>query len=76
MAEEQVEPRPADVRHWFPWTEIFTGFKIALEDLEIRGAGNLLGHEQSGFIHAVGFDLYCRMLRKAIEEQQKTKTSK
>jgi transcription-repair coupling factor (superfamily II helicase) len=55
------------------FTELGSGFKIALEDLEIRGAGNLLGHEQSGFIHAVGFDLYCRMLRKAIEEQKKAK---
>lgn len=53
------------------FTELGSGFKIALEDLEIRGAGNLLGHEQSGFIHAVGFDLYCRMLRKAIEDQKK-----
>ena len=53
------------------FTELGSGFKIALEDLEIRGAGNLLGHEQSGFIHAVGFDLYCRMLRKAIDDQKK-----
>ena len=53
------------------FTELGSGFKIALEDLEIRGAGNLLGHEQSGFIHAVGFDLYCRMLRKAVEDQKK-----
>ena len=42
------------------------GFKIAMEDLEIRGAGNLLGLEQHGFIAAVGFDLYCRLLREAI----------
>lgn len=42
------------------------GFKIAMEDLEIRGAGNLLGVEQHGFIAAVGFDLYCRLLREAI----------
>ena len=42
------------------------GFKIAMEDLEIRGAGNLLGQEQHGFIAAVGFDLYCRLLREAI----------
>ncbi|MBU3759070.1 MAG: transcription-repair coupling factor [Candidatus Omnitrophica bacterium] len=52
------------------FTELGSGFKIALEDLSIRGAGNLLGHEQSGFIHAVGFDLYCRMLRKAVEDQK------
>lgn len=53
------------------FTELGSGFKIALEDLEIRGAGNLLGHEQSGFIHAVGFDLYCKMLKTAIEEAKK-----
>ncbi|HOW58524.1 MAG TPA: transcription-repair coupling factor [Candidatus Omnitrophota bacterium] len=50
------------------FTQLGSGFKIAMEDLEIRGAGNLLGHEQSGFIHAVGFDLYCRMLKTAVEE--------
>jgi transcription-repair coupling factor (superfamily II helicase) len=52
------------------FTQLGSGFKIAMEDLEIRGAGNLLGHEQSGFIQAVGFDLYCRMLKKAVEEQK------
>lgn len=50
------------------FTQLGSGFKIAMEDLDIRGAGNLLGHEQSGFIHAVGFDLYCRMLKKAVED--------
>ncbi len=55
------------------FTDLGSGFKIALEDLEIRGAGNLLGHEQSGFIHAVGFDLYCRMLKKAIDDQKRSK---
>jgi transcription-repair coupling factor (superfamily II helicase) len=44
------------------------GFRLALKDLEIRGAGNLLGPEQSGHIHAVGFDLYVEMLEKAIAE--------
>ena len=48
------------------YTELGSGFKIAMEDLEIRGAGNLLGLEQHGFISAVGFDLYCRLLREAI----------
>jgi transcription-repair coupling factor (superfamily II helicase) len=43
-----------------------SGFNIAMEDLEIRGAGNLLGQEQHGFIVAVGFDLYCRLLKEAI----------
>lgn len=44
------------------------GFRLALKDLEIRGAGNLLGVEQSGHIHAVGFDLYMEMLEKSIAE--------
>ncbi|MCM8796805.1 MAG: transcription-repair coupling factor [Candidatus Omnitrophica bacterium] len=43
------------------------GFNIAMQDLEIRGAGNLLGCQQHGFIAAVGFDLYCRLLREAVE---------
>ena len=43
-----------------------SGFKVAMRDLEIRGAGNLLGTEQSGHINAVGFDLYCRLLRQSI----------
>ena len=46
-------------------TALGSGFKIAMEDLKIRGAGNLLGTEQSGHISAVGFDLYCRLLREA-----------
>jgi len=48
------------------------GFKIAMEDLEIRGAGNLLGVQQHGFITAIGFDLYCRLLREAIGAFKKT----
>ncbi len=44
------------------------GFRLALKDLEIRGAGNLLGSEQSGHVHAVGFDLYLEMLEKAVAE--------
>ncbi|MDD5120032.1 MAG: transcription-repair coupling factor [Candidatus Omnitrophica bacterium] len=48
-----------------------SGFNIAMEDLEIRGAGNLLGKEQHGFIIAVGFDLYCRLLREAIANFKK-----
>jgi len=47
------------------------GFKIAMEDLEIRGAGNLLGVEQHGFINTVGFDLYCRLLRESINNLKK-----
>ncbi len=46
------------------FNELGSGMKIALRDLEIRGAGNILGSEQHGYIHAVGFDLYCRLLEQ------------
>lgn len=49
-------------------TDLGAGFQIAMRDLEIRGAGNLLGAEQSGHIAAVGFDLYTRLLAQAVEE--------
>jgi len=52
----------------FEATELGAGFRIALKDLEIRGAGNLLGPEQSGYIAAVGFDLYCQLLSEAVKE--------
>ncbi|MBI5360104.1 MAG: DEAD/DEAH box helicase, partial [Planctomycetes bacterium] len=48
------------------YMELGAGFKIAVRDLEIRGAGNMLGKEQSGHIMAVGYDLYCRLLHQAI----------
>lgn len=50
------------------FTELGSGFKIAMRDLSIRGAGNLLGAEQHGFINSVGFDLYTQMLKDAIDE--------
>lgn len=50
------------------FTEFGSGFKIAMRDLEIRGAGNILGPEQHGHMLAVGFDLYCRLLEDAVEE--------
>ncbi|MFV9511729.1 transcription-repair coupling factor [Tepidibacillus sp. LV47] len=50
------------------FTELGSGFKIAMRDLAIRGAGNLLGAEQHGFIASVGFDLYSQMLKEAIDE--------
>jgi transcription-repair coupling factor (superfamily II helicase) len=50
------------------FTDLGSGFKIAMRDLEIRGAGNLLGGEQSGHIAAVGFDLYCQMVTEAVGE--------
>ena len=49
-------------------TALGSGFRLAMEDLQIRGAGNLLGEEQHGHIMAVGFDLYCRLLRDAVAE--------
>ncbi|HNW39662.1 MAG TPA: transcription-repair coupling factor [Candidatus Omnitrophota bacterium] len=52
-------------------SDLGSGFDIAMEDLEIRGAGNLLGQEQHGFISAVGFDLYCRLLKEAIANFKK-----
>jgi len=52
------------------FTELGAGFEIARHDLEMRGAGNLLGKEQSGHIHAIGFDLYLEMLQEAIHELQ------
>ena len=48
-------------------TNLGSGFKIALRDLEIRGAGNILGHEQHGHIAAIGFDLYCKLLKRSID---------
>jgi transcription-repair coupling factor (superfamily II helicase) len=51
-------------------TELGAGYRIALKDLELRGAGNLLGPEQSGFVHAVGFDLYLRLLEEAVQRVQ------
>ena len=48
------------------YTDLGSGFKIAMRDLEIRGAGNMLGTQQSGHIAAVGFELYCKLLRKSV----------
>ncbi|MFF2450328.1 transcription-repair coupling factor [Neobacillus sp. NPDC058068] len=52
------------------FTELGSGFKIAMRDLTIRGAGNLLGAQQHGYIDSVGFDLYSQMLKEAIEERK------
>ncbi|MBI5554540.1 MAG: transcription-repair coupling factor [Elusimicrobia bacterium] len=49
------------------FTQLGSGFKIAMRDLELRGAGNLLGKEQSGYISKVGFDLYCQLLQENIQ---------
>ncbi len=58
------------LRAIFEATELGAGFRIAMKDLEIRGAGNLLGAEQSGFMNSVGFDLYTKLLAEAVEEIQ------
>ncbi|MDN4076247.1 transcription-repair coupling factor [Fictibacillus terranigra] len=58
------------------FTELGSGFKIAMRDLSIRGAGNLLGAQQHGFIDSVGFDLYSQMLQEAIEERKGDKPKK
>ena len=62
---EAAEKRLIAIREF---TDLGSGFKIAMRDLEIRGAGNLLGPEQHGFIASVGFELYCRLLEEAIHE--------
>jgi transcription-repair coupling factor (superfamily II helicase) len=58
------------------YTALGSGFKIAMRDLEIRGAGNLLGTEQSGHIAAVGFDMYCQMLKQAVNKNQGKRTQR
>lgn len=68
-----AEKRLAAIREY---TELGSGFKIAMRDLEIRGAGNLLGAEQHGHVAAVGFDLYCTMLDEAIMELKGQKDHK
>jgi transcription-repair coupling factor (superfamily II helicase) len=53
-------------------TELGSGYRVALKDMELRGAGNLLGPEQSGFVQAVGFDLYLRMLEETVRRVTRT----
>lgn len=65
VLSEVAEKRLNAIREF---TELGSGFKIAMRDLEIRGAGNILGAEQHGHVAAVGFDLYCRMLEEAVKE--------
>ncbi len=65
MLKEVAEKRLAAIKEY---SDLGSGFKIAMRDLEIRGAGNLLGAEQSGHMEAVGYDLYCKMLNEAVKE--------
>lgn len=67
MAVGEARKRVQAIRQY---SQLGAGFRIAMRDLEIRGAGNLLGTAQSGHITAVGFDLYCRMLRQAVERMK------
>ncbi|HLU22933.1 MAG TPA: transcription-repair coupling factor [Bacillaceae bacterium] len=64
---EVAEKRLQSIKEF---TELGSGFKIAMRDLSIRGAGNLLGAQQHGFIDSVGFDLYSQMLKEAIDERK------
>ncbi len=65
MLKEVAEKRLAAIKEY---SDLGSGFKIAMRDLEIRGAGNLLGAQQSGHMEAVGYDLYCKMLHEAVKE--------
>lgn len=67
ILSENAEKRLAAIREF---TELGSGFKIAMRDLEIRGAGNLLGPEQHGQIAAIGFELYCKLLDETIRERK------
>ena len=64
VLKEVAEKRLAAIKEF---TELGSGFKIAMRDLEIRGAGNLLGVRQHGHMQAVGYDLYCKMLNEAVK---------
>ena len=78
LLKEVAEKRLAAIREF---TDLGSGIKIAMRDLEIRGAGNLLGEAQSGHMEAVGYDLYCKMLNEAVtrlkggEEEESFNTS-
>ncbi|MBQ7796013.1 MAG: transcription-repair coupling factor [Lachnospiraceae bacterium] len=63
MLREEAEKRLQAIREF---TELGSGIKIAMRDLELRGAGNILGAEQHGHMEAVGYDLYCKMLNEAV----------
>ena len=67
LLKEVAEKRLAAIREF---TDLGSGFKIAMRDLEIRGAGNLLGAEQHGHMEAVGYDLYCKMLNEAVRQMK------
>ena len=67
ILKEEAEKRLQAIREY---TDLGSGIKIAMRDLEIRGAGNLLGSEQHGHMEAVGYDLYCKMLNMAVKKEK------
>jgi len=67
LLKEEAEKRLQAIREF---TELGSGIKIAMRDLEIRGAGNVLGAEQHGHMEAVGYDLYCKLLNQAVQALQ------
>ncbi len=67
MLKEVAERRLAAIKEF---TDLGSGFKIAMRDLEIRGAGNMLGQEQHGHMAAVGYDMYCKMLNEAVKREK------
>ena len=73
LLKEVAEKRLQAIRDF---TELGSGFKIAMRDLEIRGAGNLLGERQSGHMESVGYDLYCKMLNEAVKRKKGVETVK
>lgn len=72
MLKEIAEKRLQAIKEF---TDLGSGFKIAMRDLEIRGAGNLLGQKQHGHMEAVGYDLYCKMLNEAVKNLKGEDTS-
>jgi transcription-repair coupling factor (superfamily II helicase) len=65
--QEDAEKRLRVLEHY---TELGSGYRIALKDLELRGAGNILGQQQSGFVHAVGLDTYLRLMEETIKQMK------
>ncbi len=72
MLKEVAEKRLQAIKEF---TDLGSGFKIAMRDLEIRGAGNLLGKVQHGHMEAVGYDLYCKMLNEAVKKEKGIETT-
>ena len=72
MLKEVAEKRLQAIKEF---TDLGSGFKIAMRDLEIRGAGNILGERQHGHMEAVGYDLYCKLLNEAVKTLKGIKTT-